>query len=912
VEKTSAAGGILRAEYPDERQRARAVRSLGWLACRMDEGGRLEWWAIPALMPAAGLLTARRLTAWAVLSASAGLAIAATVWAAIPFGIVGWTAALQAVFVSAGDRSTPLVLRPGGPRVILPRKLQEREAVNLAASAIPLVVTAIPFLVRLWAAPAAGGSGATALSTYRADRTTSAIMGVAWTPFGALLVALPLIPVRGSADGALAMAAFALGTGTFAGLMTGRYPLLKLTEFMLAAQWRGRVGFLGLLEDAADRGVLRRTGAGYEFADDHTRATLAAFGRTALAEHAPRHDRRADTGATVAGIADAMVTRVSVDIGIGLTLLYAALITVTGESRRAPVWLIVLVPAVMGVVIIGFFLRQVAEIGRGIVSGARWRRANLTGVPGIAGLRGLIVTGVAAGTAWLLYAQDGPAFVRVVAAVLPAAFAAGYGVWACLFVFARVGYASSRWRRRLPDVLVVATVAATGVLVAKHNLVTVQPFAGLLFPLAVWAAFRVWRAMNRSDRLAIKAGADIVLSFLLGAEAVLLLVWLANVLGLPRAEVVAVRDAADHAGSLADLPWWLWTGIYVLLAGWAVAFVRWPGRLAKAIRWFRRLRVVPTVDATRRTLTVIHISLLVAVLVGLTAPAALAPTFQRQMKSAYIVALQRKLEAEGELAIYAEIRSEFTAAATQPVLTGIVLDIHDIGGPTARDGDTGATPTETDLARRVGELQALALKVAPAPAPIAGDKAAADEAGFDGPVRDASDVGGRLTTLENEQTAANAAAKRAEEAGDLAASAVASTISIPHIGDNEVVQIVREYLSGVIEESPLKDTFAAWAGRLTRAKAPPDAEQVVIPDPERLEHAALIVLFAHVVIVDPSITDPAFARAETESPVEAAVDLTNQSRYAQEGNGPCSGCVRSAVNPDDNPVEPPDDHDVEP
>jgi hypothetical protein len=98
VDTTSAAGGILRAEYPDERQRARALRSLGWLACHMDDDGRLDWWAIPAWMPAAGLLTARRLAAWAVLSASAGLAIAATIWAAIPFGIVGWTAAVQAIF----------------------------------------------------------------------------------------------------------------------------------------------------------------------------------------------------------------------------------------------------------------------------------------------------------------------------------------------------------------------------------------------------------------------------------------------------------------------------------------------------------------------------------------------------------------------------------------------------------------------------------------------------------------------------------------------------------------------------------------------------------------------------------------------------------------------------------------------
>jgi len=481
------------------------------------------------------------------------------------------------------------------------------------------------------------------------------------------------------------------------------------------------------------------------------------------------------------------------------------------------------------------------------------------------------VAGVAGGTAWLLYAQGGPALVRAAGAMLPAAFAAGCGAWACLLLFPRVGAASSRWLRRLPDILLAATVAATIMLAVKHNLVTVQPFAGLLFPPAVWAAFSVWRAMNGSDRLAVKAGADILLSFLLGAQAVLLLVWLANVLDLPGAEIVAVRDAADHAGSLASLPWWVWTGIYVLLAG-----------------------------------------LLVAVLVGLAAPAALASTFQRQMKSAYIVALQRKLEAEGELAIYTQIRSQFTAAPAQPVLTGLVLKIHDISSPPAGDGDADATPTETDLARRVGELQALALGAASSPALIAGEQAAAGEAAFDGPVRDAPDVGGRLTTIENEQTQANAAAKRAEQAGDLAASAVASTISIPDIGGSEVVQIVREYLSGLIEGSPLKDTFAAWAGRLAGAKAPPDAGQVVVPDPKRLEQAALTVLSGEVLIVDPSVADPAFAHAETESPIDAAVDLTNQSRYIQEDSGPCAGCVRPPADSGDNPAEPPDDHDVEP
>jgi hypothetical protein len=40
--------------------------------------------------------------------------------------------------------------------------------------------------------------------------------------------------------------------------------------------------------------------------------------------------------------------------------------------------------------------------------------------------------------------------------------------------------------------------------------------------------------------------------------------------------VAALRGLLDRAGSIADLPWWLWTGLYVLLAGTSLAFALWP------------------------------------------------------------------------------------------------------------------------------------------------------------------------------------------------------------------------------------------------------------------------------------------------------------------------------------------------
>jgi hypothetical protein len=58
-------------------------------------------------------------------------------------------------------------------------------------------------------------------------------------------------------------------------------------------------------------------------------------------------------------------------------------------------------------------------------------------------------------------------------------------------------------------------------------------------------------------------------------------------------------------------------------------------------------------------------------------------------------------------------------------------------------------------------------------------------------------------------------------------------------------------------------------------------------------------------------TDPALARALSESPLAGAVDMVNQERYLQENSGPCRGCAHP-VSPDHNLVEPPGEVHVEP
>ena len=518
--------------------------------------------------------------------------------------------------------------------------------------------------------------------------------------------------------------------------------------------------------------------------------------------------------------------------------------------------------------------------------------------------RAAAVAATAAG-AVLLVAEAGTALAEAVAVVLPAVFVAACGAWASVLTLRKVRGMSRRWLRRTPDVIAAVTAAASLRVVADRNLLTSLAASGLLFPAGIWGSIKAWRAMNSSDRLAVKAGADITLSLLLGAQAVLLLVWLADLLGLPPAEVTVLRAALSQVGTAADLPWWFWTGLYALLAAAGLAFGRWPARLKAVIRWFVRLHLVPAAEITRRALICVHIALLMIVLVGLAAPAALAPTLQRQLRAAYTVAFQRDLQADGEIAAYTQIRRQFTGTTPPGPLAALVIDIHDISPPPP--GDDNATATGTDLAYRLGELQAAALALSPPSSPQAAEDSAATRAGFSGPLHDAADLGDRAAKVGQEEERDAAASKSAKEAGGLVAAAIASSISIslPHISGNEVFQIVREYLSGLIEGSPLKDVLATWAEHLTRA-TPLDTRTLVVPDPAQLKQAASNALPAD------TILDPAATRALGEPPLAAAVDLANQARYSQEHSGPCTGCAAQTNRPASPAKTTPQNHDMRP
>jgi hypothetical protein len=144
---------------------------------------------------------------------------------------------------------------------------------------------------------------------------------------------------------------------------------------------------------------------------------------------------------------------------------------------------------------------------------------------------------------------------------------------------------------------------------------------------------RAWQALAGSRRLAVRAGADLVFSLLLGTDLVLFLVWGANLLGLRESQVAFLRDALRRAGSVADLPWWAWLGLLGLLgllAAANLAFALRPVRLKAAIRWSDQLRLNPSAEIGRRLLTGVHIGLLVIGLIGLSGPGKARPRLQRR------------------------------------------------------------------------------------------------------------------------------------------------------------------------------------------------------------------------------------------------------------------------------------------
>lgn len=667
----------------------------------------------------------------------------------------------------------------------------------------------------------------------------------------------------------------------------------------------------------------------------------------------------------IASLNPPAIIRFSVDVGLGAALAWLTGPLIGSRAGDSLLGVAIAVPVLVISFVLGRtgtgLLRVAAhQLAKPPPAGRSWQR------------RWLPPLAVASAAAGLLLGLAGPAVVwadakAAAVRLLPAALAAVFAIWAFTLTRRRVLRARWRWvRLALTHVLAIVLIGLVLLVAFNRDLLSSEPAAGLLFPVIAWASVRTWLVMGRSRRLTVRAAADIVLSLLLGADLVLLVVWGANLLGLRPGEVAALRGTLEQAGTIADLPWWLWSGLYLLLAAVSVTLAVYPAPLAAAARWWQRLRVVPSAGVTRRVLTVIHIGLAVTMLIGLATPPSLGAALSGELRARYALAVQGELLARGEQAAYQAIAREFSASSitgpqAQPLVT-VVGKIHTVSSPAP--GADGSTSTERDLARRLGQAQAITLQLRRPPAL---DTAEALPADLTSAARDAGDLQVRLDELDKQQQRTAEARRRASEAGELAATAVAGLLQVPRLGDSETVQIIREYLSGLVEGSRLKDVFAAWVQKRADAAAGaaggsasgspgsggnsgssgnpgsgggsgpggnpgsgggsgsgggpapggaglPAADQMVLPDPPRLELAALAVLVrAHltIMVADPLASERVEHRTMSESPLDAAVDLANQARFLQEDTGPCAGCPRP-LKPGEEPFDGHDGHPVEP
>ena len=948
---------MLRAAYPRRLQRARALRWLSFIAWRSRGREPFGWWQVPLWLDQGTLLWPRRLVTTALVGVGFGLALGAYNGGQIGLSS-GFTLGIGAGWLSgklgSGLRGRLFALAPRSPRT-------RREALALAVG-LATGVLLRRMLVRQWRTEIVGGTPGGA---YRACLRSALVDAAA-----CLLAGLPLAAAAwlGHWPALLVPAGLVTGFSALGALCSEPLPevwLAGVARPPLRQRWNFllRLGSSRRLLRAAERGgLLLPSGNEYRWASADIRDYLVGREQAAIAANAARADDRKRSRARAreryAQAAEAAAAgprtwllgllsptacrRLSISLSIGIVSGFW--IWFLSRPPAAGLWTMVVGLALLGswAAFLGVFvLLALLGLLAGLLRWSLW----LTGRMSPQARVGVAAALVCA--AGLITLGPGPAAVRhglaaAGTAVLPGAVVAVVGGWGAALVHQRLRASTRlpvRWvpllRRVRPirdaalaawiaDALAAVVTCVTVLLWFDPALLGAQAAAALLFPLAVWLSVRAWRAMSGSDRVAVRAAADITVSLLLGASLTGLLVCLANLLKMPPAEVGALKDAADRVGGLLDVPWWAWAGLYAALAALSVASVRWPGltrrlggwaarRLHARGGWLTWQRVLPGTEVAQRGTAGVHIGLLLITLIGAVAPAAADPVLRVRLASQYTQSLTDIARAEGataELRLVAADLPLLPASALVP-LVDLVADIHKDGKAT--DGQPSASGVELDLAARLGELQAQTLSAGHRPPPV--EQIEADttrDAGLDSPAASPGAEGERLGELATEEHDDEEARELADQAGELAASALAKALGpIPGLGSGEVTGILKEYLSALIEFSPLKDTFAAWTEKLGQEAKPPAAADLVVPDPARLDAAA--VAQARQEVANSPVSDPAKLKSLLdETGVAGAVAAANQTRYLQEhANGPCDGCARpdsgsgsgNGDHPDD-PVDP--------
>jgi hypothetical protein len=198
--------------------------------------------------------------------------------------------------------------RIGAPRSLTPRWPRPRWLLPVWLVLSPLL---IPRWLGRWAAPAADSPSATAGSTYRSDRRTSAIYASVYAalmtmPFAgialALLIAGTIFETSPSTPSVITLSDLPWSVAippvvailpvvwltTWLG--AGQVPLMHLTQLVLLPR-RGRVSFRRLLDEGLDRQVLRQAGTVYQFRHSALQTRLADRERAATTYHPDRTPR---------------------------------------------------------------------------------------------------------------------------------------------------------------------------------------------------------------------------------------------------------------------------------------------------------------------------------------------------------------------------------------------------------------------------------------------------------------------------------------------------------------------------------------------------------------------------------------------------------------------------------------------
>jgi hypothetical protein len=224
------------------------------------------------------------------------------------------------------------------------------------------------------------------------------------------------------------------------------------------------------------------------------------------------------------------------------------------------------------------------------------------------------------------------------------------GGWLAVFTHSHLNDARRRWQRRAAYVLLAQAAAAVVVILGVRDGLAAQAVVGLLFPVALWAAVRMWRVITTCSLIAVALD-DIAVSIMLGLPLMALLVWLpdrldcrdiellADALHIPPAGVATVREALRMAGKYAELPQRWWIGLYVLLVGLSVLLAVRPGLLPAVMQWFPRLQVAPSFIADYGVAPAVHIGLLG----GVVAPSAVAVGLKARPVARYSETLAENL-----------------------------------------------------------------------------------------------------------------------------------------------------------------------------------------------------------------------------------------------------------------------------